>query len=98
MADDPNNPMSFHHHIERGARHMKTKQYGSAAAELEEAVKCVALDTHVAYNMLAGCYLQLSRLDDAERAYEEALSFKPDFADARRNLGMLKDARRQTGR
>ena len=90
--------MSFHQHIKQGARYMEAKRYDLAATELEEAVKHPALDTHIAYNMLAACYLKLARLDDAEYAYEEALRFKPDFVDARRNLAMLKEARRQTGR
>ena len=42
------------------------------------------------YNVSGACYAGLGQLDTALKSYEQALTIKPDYAEARNNLGDAK--------
>jgi tetratricopeptide (TPR) repeat protein len=55
-------------------------------------------ETAEAYANLGNAYLLAQRLDDAARAYQRALALDPNYDQAKRNMVVLEQARKNHGR
>ncbi|MCL4179800.1 MAG: tetratricopeptide repeat protein [Verrucomicrobia bacterium] len=71
-----------------GERLLGEGQYEQAAQRLERAVQLIPDNTQ-AWNHLGLAYHRVGRLEDATRAYEQALALDRELASARFNLGCL---------
>ena len=65
--------------------YLKQKKWAEAAAMLEQ-LKAYKPEAKT-YNMLGEAYLELDRTDDSLNAFNNAVSYNPDFDQARYNLG-----------
>ena len=46
-------------------------------------------DEALLYNISGACYAGLGQLDTAVKSYEQALTIKPDYAEAHNNLDII---------
>jgi len=75
------------YHNQRGLFYFAQKNTGEAKSEFQRAV---AAQPHADYfNNLGTSLKQLAQIDEAERAYQNALTMNPDHADAKANLAFL---------
>jgi len=78
-------PLSPEEHIELGLAYQKNGETDPAIKEYEAASRKLA----IACLYLANLYFENKNLDLAEKYYQEAISKKPDMADAYNNLAWL---------
>lgn len=69
-----------------------------AVAQLEEALRLAPDDPTIHSNLGIALAQTPGRLREAAQQLEEALRLKPDYADARRNLELVRQLMRQDGR
>ncbi len=75
---------SFEHHYRRGSELARSRQFKEALDELRRAADLKPEEPRT-HNMIGVVLTQLGRLEDAERAYTQALAIAPDFVPARKN-------------
>lgn len=83
--------------VNKAGRLMQAGQWIGATNQLEKAIQSdhTHPSVHIFYNMLGSCYFNLRHFDKAEKAWNDALQAKPNFADARANIGHVFVARQQ---
>jgi Tfp pilus assembly protein PilF len=75
------------YHYQMGVSFLGENNYTAALVELSEAEK-ITPDDPALLNKLALAYYYKKKYDIAENRYLKALSIKPDFSEARNNLGL----------
>ena len=85
---------SFEHHYRRGSELARSRQFEEALDELRRAADLKPEEPRT-HNMIGVVLTQLGRLEDAERAYTQALSIAPSFVPARKNRAVNAFTRRR---
>jgi tetratricopeptide (TPR) repeat protein len=80
----PDDPENF---FMKGEIYMRTKNFADAVREFEKGLK-IKRDK-VIFLKLGICYFKLNAIDDAERAFKEALSEDSNMWEAYLNLGLI---------
>lgn len=80
--------MSTNNALEEAARLAQSGQFEAAASKLEALIEAQH-DDAVAHCLLGQVYMQQGRHEDAGDCYALALCFRPDYAEAHRQAGLL---------
>jgi len=86
------NPNSANILGERGITYASIGDNDSAIADFNEAIS-FDKNNAITYSNRGGAYMQKGELNKAITDFETALKIKPDFAEAKNNLAMAKQAR-----
>jgi choline-sulfatase len=73
---------------DRGLLSVREQTYVSGAEDLSRAAE-MGLHDVLTYNSLGICYSRMNRLDDAVKAYQQAIAADPAYAQAHLNLGFV---------
>ncbi|MGA1823273.1 MAG: tetratricopeptide repeat protein [bacterium] len=81
-------------HFEKGKLFLNQRDYESAAAEFEQAIRSYPYAPEIYYN-LGLVYYRQHKFDESIRNFKKALELKPYFPEAQYNLGVVYDCNNQ---
>jgi tetratricopeptide (TPR) repeat protein len=83
---DPKDPKSY---VNLGEIYCDTRDFDRAVANLEQAISVDPEHSAIAHNLLGSAYLEMKKLDQAEKEIALSLEMRPRIPDAHYNLGLL---------